>query len=620
MRYIGNKELIVPEIIALMEKKGLLDQDLTFFDAFCGTGSVSDGLKDSFDIVVNDILTSGVTYTHGKLIASRCSFEELGFDPFKHLNTDERRREGFFFHTYSPGGSERMYFTPENAARIDHFRSVIEQWYTEKKVSDDEYSYLLACLIESVSHVSNTAGVYGAFLKTWDPRALKAIKFRRVPSNGTQPRGVAYHNAKIEHIIQDVDCDILYLDPPYTQNQYGTQYHLLETLVLDDNPSVSKVTGSRPVTPTRSDWSIEFKTHIQFDRVIATTKARYILLSYSPDGFMSKKFIKASLKRYGKPETYVFKEIDFKKYRNWKTKTGKEHKEYLFFIERKAPEDVTYVSPLNYPGSKAKLIDKIRGHLPVCVPQRFVDAFGGGCNVGININTRTIHYNDNNHFVKDLMESFKKHDTYQYLLYIRRMVKKFGLEEENKEGYIEARNHYNSLPPSKRDPRLLYTIIMYGFNQQIRFNSDYEFNIPVGMRRFNEELMEKMISFSRAVKSKEITFTSTSYGEIDPQPRQDTFYYFDPPYLLTKGAYNDGKRGFTGWNSETEDAFLKFIDVLNRSGAQFMISYVLEHDGKTNTKVKSWIEKKGYRLINLGPHHVSKHVRHESLIVNYKLE
>ena len=63
---------------------------------------------------------------------------------------------------------------------------------------------------------------------------------------------------KIENIISKIDCDILYLDPPYTQNQYGTQYHLLETLILDDNPSVSAITGSRPTAPMRSDWSKEF--------------------------------------------------------------------------------------------------------------------------------------------------------------------------------------------------------------------------------------------------------------------------------------------------------------------------------------------------------------------------
>ncbi|HEM1553861.1 TPA: DNA adenine methylase, partial [Listeria monocytogenes] len=111
------------------------------------------------------------------------------------------------------------------------------------------------CLIESVSHVSNTAGVYGAFLKRWDSRALKDIKFIEVISYEKKNIKADFYNSKLEDIIEDVECDVLYLDPPYTQNQYGTQYHLLETLVLYDNPSISPVTGSRKTAPMRSDWS-----------------------------------------------------------------------------------------------------------------------------------------------------------------------------------------------------------------------------------------------------------------------------------------------------------------------------------------------------------------------------
>src|SRR5690606_21208004 len=129
------------------------------------------------------------------------------------------------------------------AARIDYFRKTIEIWKNEKLITENEYAYLLACLIESVSTVSNIAGVYGAFLKHWDTRALKPIEFKKVTSNQFQSKETTFINAKLEDIISEVECDVLYLDPPYTQNQYGTQYHLLETLILNDEPSISKVTG-----------------------------------------------------------------------------------------------------------------------------------------------------------------------------------------------------------------------------------------------------------------------------------------------------------------------------------------------------------------------------------------
>ena len=94
-----------------------------------------------------------------------------------------------------------MYFSEENAGRIDYFRATIESWYDGKKINDDEYHYLLACLIESVSFVSNTAGVYGAFLKKWDSRALKPIQFLKVESLDGGNLSLEYHNSKVEEII-----------------------------------------------------------------------------------------------------------------------------------------------------------------------------------------------------------------------------------------------------------------------------------------------------------------------------------------------------------------------------------------------------------------------------------
>ena len=615
MRFIGNKELITPEIYKLLEKKGLLNRQLKLFDAFCGTGSVSDALKGSFDIVANDILKWCVVYTRGRLLANECNFEKLGFDPFHHLNSNSNSIKGFFFNSYSPGGSERMYFSPENGARIDYFRITIEEWKDSKLITENEYFYLLSSLIESVSFVSNTAGVYGAFLKHWDPRAEKPITFRTVESSENSHYDLHFLNEKIEEIILDVECDILYIDPPYTQNQYGTQYHLLETLVLYDNPSISPITGSRSTAPMRSDWSKDLKSHILFDRLLSKTKAKYIVFSYSQDGFLSKSFIEASLKRYGKPDTYLCKKISYKKYKNFKSRGKKNHFEYLFFVEKKNEKDVKYESPLNYIGSKSRMIVELKEYLPENF-DTFIDAFGGGFNVGININSNRIVYNDINYFVRDLVESFRVNDTYQYLLYIKRIIKKYGLEVSDSESYLKVRDYYNSLPFDKRDSRLLYTIILYGYNQQIRFNNDHNFNNPVGMRWFNDKVLEKMISFSRIIKEKEIDFKSKDFYELFNEIEPDTFTYMDPPYRLTTGAYNDGKRGFNGWNAASEKELFDFADKLNNNGRQFMLSYVLEHKGKFNNRLDSWIKEKGYKLVHLGP--IPGIKRKEILVMNFE--
>lgn len=618
MRYLGNKESIVSEIADLLDQKEINQDHLTFFDAFCGTGSVSDHLKSKFDLILNDNLNWATIYAKGRICAPSCTFQQLGFDPFDFLNENHKETNGFINQNYSPAHCQRMYFTAENASRIDYFREQIETWYISKQISEEEYCFLLASLIESVSSVSNTAGVYGAYLKKWDSRALKNITFSKVNFNPNPPKNITIHHDKIEHIIQDIDCDILYLDPPYTQNQYGTQYHLLETLILNDNPEISKVTGSRSTSPMRSDWSKELKVNILLDKIIAKTKAKYIILSYSSQGLMSKSFIEATFKRYGKPESYTCKKISYKKYQNWKSKNDENNFEYLFFIEKKPPQTVYYESPLNYTGSKAKIIHQIISHQPAEF-DTFLDCFGGGFNVGINISANKIIYNDINYLVSDLINSFKLHDTYDYLLYIRRTIKKFKLEKADSTAYLNARNFYNTQPPEKRDPRLLFTIILYGFQQQIRFNSQHQFNNPVGLRWFNDKVLEKMISFSRKIKEIPLVRYSENYQELDKEITQNSFVYFDPPYMLTTGAYNDGKRGFNGWNLELEKDLFNFADKLNQRGIPFMLSYVVEHKGIINQNLLQWIEREHYNLIPLGDIlGISGSKRKEVLITNYE--
>ena len=617
MRYLGNKESILTEISDLLESQGLLKDGFTFFDAFCGSGSVADYFKSYYDIIINDNLTWSVKYAKGRVCAPTCTFDKLGFDPFEYLNANENTVQGFMYRNYAPTESARMYFTPENAGRIDYFRKQIEDWKNENLLSEEEYCYLIACLIESVSDVSNTAGVYGAFLKKWDSRATKRIVFSKVDFRPARYKSIRTYNAKIEDIIEEFECDILYLDPPYTQNQYGTQYHLLETLVLDDNPSISKVTGSRSTAPMRSDWSKEYKANILFDRILAKTKAKYIVLSYNNDGFMSKEYIEAAMKRYGKPETFVCKKIAYKKYQNRKSQNENKHLEYLFFVEKKDIQDVVFECPLNYIGSKAKVVPDILRLQPENY-DTFIDAFGGGFNVGINVSAKKVIYNDLNYLVANLILSFREHDTYDYLLYIKRIIKKFGLEKANGPAYLEARSYYNSLPAEKRDPRLLFTIILYGFQQQIRFNSQHNFNNPVGMRWFNDKILEKMISFSRQIKEGNYEFSCQNYKELRSQMTPSSFVYFDPPYNLTTGSYNDGKRGFDGWNKELEAELFAFADELNQSGVSFMLSYVVEHKGATNQELLDWIDKRGYRLIQLGDIiGISGSRRKEVLIVNY---
>lgn len=618
MRFLGNKESITEYIESLIDEKTKSDRKLILFDAFCGTGAVADKLKHRFDIIINDNLKWATIYTAGRLYAPCCNFNKLGFDPFEFLNNNAHKIQGFIYFTYAPTESNRMYFTPDNAARIDYFRKQIEDWHTSNSISDPEYMFLLACLVESVSKVSNTAGVYGAYLKKWDKRALKPIEFIKPNYNHDTPQKIQILNDKIENIIEDINCDILYMDPPYTQNQYGTQYHLLETLILNDHPSVSSITGSRPVMPMRSDWSKEYKVNILFDKILAKTKARYVILSYNNDGFMSKDYIEAAMKRYGKPETYCCIKIDYKKYQNWKSQNRSEHFEYLFFVELKSKPEIIYESPLNYIGNKVRIINEIRANLPDNI-ETFIDAFGGGFNVGININAKHVIYNEYNYFVKELIESFYKFDTLSYIRYMKKIIQQFGLEPSDKDSYIKVRNYYNSFKKRERDPRLLLTVILYSFQQQIRFNSNHDFNNPVGMRWFNDCILEKLISFSRRIKEINVSFCCCDYADmLSHVDNGHTFIYLDPPYMLTNGAYNDGKRGFNGWDSNQEARLFDYMNELDNIGCRFMLSYIIEHKGKSNNNLLEWVRDNGYHIIILGDIlGISGSRRKEILIVNY---
>jgi adenine-specific DNA-methyltransferase len=616
MRYIGNKIRLINNIHNLIEKKGIGKENYTFCDAFSGTASVGESLKDKFRIIANDIQYYSFILTQAKLNTPDLKFSKLGLDPFDYFNIRKTEYKGFIYNNYSPGGSNRMYFSEENALKIDFIRNKIEEWYKEEKISDYEYFYLIACLIESSSKVANIAGVYGSYLKNWDPRAIKLMSFVKVEQDNKKSLFEAeVHNKSLEELINYISGDILYLDPPYTKNQYSVQYHLLETIAKNDNPDIKGKGGLRNTYETSSSFSKTSEVEIVFEKIIAKANFKHIILSYSSDGLMSCKYIENVLKRYGKPETFYFTKIPYFKYKNHQTSDKKIHCEYLFYIEKNNTNAI-YSSPLNYQGGKYDLISFIKENLPNNKINRFIDAFGGGYNVGINIDSDQIIYNEYNHKVVELMEVFRDTETDYLLRYIMKMKKKYNLERSNKESYLKLRNKYNSIPLNERDPKMLYLLILYGFNQQIRFNSSYDFNNPVGPASLNDNMLEKITSFCRRIQEQNVIFLSKDFEELKIYINNNTFVYCDPPYLITLGSYNDGKRGFNGWNQNDELRLYNFLDYLNKKKIKFMLSNVIKHKNIRNKMLENWIIKNNYNIIEYND--IARKGRKEVLITNYK--
>ena len=617
MRYIGNKQKILQQIADVVYSLNIDKDNSTFFDAFSGTATVGNFFKDRFKIIANDNLYSSYIMSQAKLNTPDMKFSKLGLNPFEIFNDPSKKLEGFIYDNYSLGGSKRMYFSEENASRIDYIRTKIEEWYKKELIDSKEYYYLIACLLESVSKVANIAGVYGAYLKKWDPRATKEMKFIPIEMEISQSKFEnEVYNRNIEELINDVSGDILYLDPPYTKNQYSVQYHLLETISNYDNPEIKGITGARDTSKLSSDFSKNGYAHIAFEKIIARAKFKHIILSYSSDGIMSKEYIESVLKRFGKPETLIFKKIEYPRYLNSRAKDI-EHYEYIFYIEKKPESEVCYSSPLNYIGGKADMIDFFRMYTPKNI-KRYVDLFGGGFNVGINIECQQLIYNDCNFKVRELLEVFKNEETIDIYKYIEKMIKKYSLKNGDKDSYIKIRTLYNETPLEKRDPKLLYLLVMYGYQQQIRFNSKYDYNNPVGQAGYNDKILEKLISFCRNLKEKNVSFYSKQFDSLNDLIDKDTFIYLDPPYLITLGSYNDGKRGFNGWTETDEKRLLSYLETMNKMGVKFMLSNVIEHKNKKNNILINWVKANNFKIINYEGK--TRKSRNEIIIINYNID
>jgi len=183
MRYIGSKANLLENIKQVMDSYCGVGNK-SFCDMFSGTGTVSRFFKPYYRIISNDLLYFSYILTEATIENKTIpSFEKLNRkgikDPIKYLETIpvSKIKTYFIANAYSPyGKSKRMYFTEQNAKRIDYIRTQIEIWKEDNLIDVFEYKYLLACLIEGVPFVSNITGTYGAYLKHWDNRAFKPLE------------------------------------------------------------------------------------------------------------------------------------------------------------------------------------------------------------------------------------------------------------------------------------------------------------------------------------------------------------------------------------------------------------------------------------------------------------
>ena len=273
-------------------------------------------------------------------------------------------------------------------------------------------------------------------------------------------------------------------------------------------------------------------------------------------------------------------------------------------------------SPLNFIGGKTKLLDQILPLFPTDI-DNFIDLFGGGFNVGINVKAKNIIYYDK---MKQLVEFFnyiKISDYKEVIKEIETVISNYKLSKTNKEGFLELRDYYNK---ENQDIILFYVLICYSFNHQIRFNNQDLFNTSFGKDRseFNNSLKQKLFVFQQEIKKNNCIFNLLDFKDFDITNLNDNdFVYCDPPYLNSVSTHTENK----GWTTKNEMDLLNLLDSLNNKGIKFALSNNLKYK---NELLDKWKDKYVIHYLNNNYDNCNYHKKEENktkdlevLITNY---
>lgn len=614
MRYLGSKTKLLSSI-----EEVIMDNNVTgeiFLDLFAGTGCVGDYFKDRYKIVSNDFLFYSYILNYAKLKNSHVpEFKNFRSDNskdiFEWLNSlsfipDETY---FFYENYTPKGG-RMFFTEKNGIKIDGIRKTIEDLYINRIISKNEYYYLLASMVESITKISNTSGTYEAFFKFWDTRAEKDFELQPLEINNITLYGDnIICNKDSNELVREIKGDIAYIDPPYTVTQYISAYHILETLVKYDNPCIKGIGGKRERAGKNSLYAQKSKAKQKFEDLFRQVQCKHILISYSNQGLIPIDELCELAKCFAKENKIKIYNFDYREYQNHRSSNkGKRLNEVIIYFEKDLSINK---SPINYSGSKDTLLPEMLKRLPENI-NVFVDVMGGAFNVGSNVYALSkIVYNEINPFIYEMIQYILKNDRKRIVMDVENIINKYGLKKGDKNSYEMLRAEYNKI----KDPLMLFVLHMYSFQNMIRFNSKHQFNTPVGVAGYSEDMKQRILNFN--VKTKEYELLNLDYVLLDWQSYPlGTVFYFDPPYYITNASYNDGRRGMKGWGLNEEVELLNTLKHIDSLGFKFILSNVIEHKGKVNTLLLEWISENNYRITEIGKSGW-RYTKNEVLITNY---
>jgi adenine-specific DNA-methyltransferase len=309
----------------------------TACDLFAGTTRVGQALKKmGLHVISND------TASYSEVLG-RCYIEtDAGKVRLRNLESilrdlaKARPREGWFTKTHC---RDARYFQPKNGKRIEAIRNRIEKM----ELGEPLRSIALTSLMEAADRVDSTTGLQMAYLKSWAPRSLNPLGLRAPEL--LSGKGEVYRKDANE-LVRELDkkVDLVYIDPPYNQHSYFSNYHIWETLVRWDKPEVYGKARKRVDCRTqKSDYNSKKKARAAFQNLLANLRAKHVLVSFNNEGFISFEEMASMLKDCGRVEAM---EIDYKRYVGARIgiynpsgeKVGKishlRNKEYLFLVSR----------------------------------------------------------------------------------------------------------------------------------------------------------------------------------------------------------------------------------------------------------------------------------------------
>jgi len=360
VRYIGNKTRLLEFIGDAIVRRSIERDGGTAplaVDPFCGTASVASELKRrGFRVIASDIMEYARVFAHAYVqvsqppdlstIARRLDLPGADLASLVEYLNALPPDPGFIHDHYSPEGREgaahgRMYFTPVNAARIDAVRTTIHQWRASGWIDDDTFALLLAALLEAADRIANTTGVYAAFVKSWQPNATRPLSLR--PSESVAGEGsLARRVDAIRAATEAGPFHLLYLDPPYNSRQYAGYYHVPELIArgwFDGRVRTRGKTGLIEDRDKRSDWSRRQRCEAAFERLVATTAWRHLVMSYNDEGIIPASTIERVLRENGKAATYEKLELTYRRYRSDADGENRRYRgdtvtEYLYCVSR----------------------------------------------------------------------------------------------------------------------------------------------------------------------------------------------------------------------------------------------------------------------------------------------